>query len=401
MFNKKYCLRTLLLSCIFVFVSFSYVFASPEEKPKFVPVEYVSGVVLEVQPMDNPNATLQKSRKTGTTDLVTLRLTSGPESGTEVKSIHHKLNVSKMFDIQPEPGDRVVVAITKSLGKTSYNIADYERLPYVYFLLAAFVLVLLIVGRRVGLRSLFVICFAIFVILKFMIPLILEGSWSIATVTFMASALIAFVTQVTVSGWNPKTWGAALGTVGGVAVAGLLASASIFFMHLTGLDTEEAIMLKVKYLSSVNFQDVLFAGIILGSLGAVMDVAISIASSQYEIKNSCSKLSFWELFRSGLNVGKDIMGTMSNTLILAYLGSFLPFILLVTAQKNLPLIKVLNSNLVVTEIVRSITGSIGLICAIPITAAITAFFLTSKWHENREERKNFLRKRLSGSTIEK
>ena len=130
MFKKKYWVGTLFLSFIFMFTSFAYVFASPEtQQKKYMPVEYVSGVVLEVYPMDNPNEALQKSRKTGTTDLVTLRLTSGPESGTEVKSLHHKLNLSRMFDIQPEPGDKVIVAISKSLGKTSYNIADYERLP--------------------------------------------------------------------------------------------------------------------------------------------------------------------------------------------------------------------------------------------------------------------------------
>jgi uncharacterized membrane protein len=241
-----------------------------------------------------------------------------------------------------------------------------------------FAAVVLAVGRRVGLRSLFVICFAVFVILEVMIPLILKGWWSITLITFAVSALIAVVTQVTVSGWNPKTWGAALGTVGGVAIAGLLASASIAFMHLTGLDSEEAIMLKVTYLAAVNFQDVLFAGIILGSLGAVMDVAISIASAQHEIKCSCPELSYWGLLKSGLNVGRDIMGTMSNTLILAYLGSFLPLILLISSQKNMPMVKVLNLNLIATEVVRAISGSIGLICAIPITAAITAFLLSRK-----------------------
>lgn len=386
MFKAGFLTRILVVSCIVILGNCSNALSSPENPaPQFTPVEYVNGVVLKVQALDNP---VQKtSHPQGSTDLVTLRITSGPESGQEVKSIHQKMNMPSMVDIHPEPGDKVVIAVTKSLGKTRYNIADYQRLPYVYMLLAVFAAVLLAVGRRVGLRSLFVICFAVFVILELMIPLILKGAWSITAVTFMISALIALVTQVTVSGWNPKTWGASLGTVGGVAVAGLLASASISLMHLTGLDTEEAIMLKVTYLSSVNFQDVLFAGIILGSLGAVMDVAISIASSQYEIKCSCPDLNFGGLFKSGLNVGKDIMGTMSNTLILAYLGSFLPLILLITAQKNLPLIKVLNLNLIVTEIVRSVTGSIGLICAIPITAAITAFFLTSKQQSRLQRRR--------------
>ena len=341
--------------------------------PSVPAVEYVQGVVVSVQALDNP-AVKRHARLNVKDSLVVIRLTSGSESGQEVKSINRTQNMPGM-DIEPQPGDKVVVAVSQDLGRKGYHIADFERLPYVYVLLGGFAAVLLAVGGRVGLRSLFVIGFAVFVIIEVMIPLILRGGWSITAITFAVSAVIAFVTQITVSGWNPKTWGAALGTVGGVAVAGLLASASIALMHLTGLDSEEAIMLKITYLASVNFQEVLFAGIILGSLGAVMDVAISIASAQYEIKNSCPELKFWGLYKSGLNIGKDIMETMSNTLILAYLGSFLPLILLVTSQKNIPLIKILNLNLVVTEVVRAITGSIGLICAIPITAAITAFFL--------------------------
>ncbi|HMM23163.1 MAG TPA: YibE/F family protein [Selenomonadales bacterium] len=374
-------LRILFMIGFLLAAGCSSVFADPGKPvPEIPPIDYVQGVVVSVQALDNPAK--KPSPGTGGTDLVILRLTSGPEKGQEVRSLHHKMNMPGM-DIHPEPGDKVIVAVSQDLARKSYHIADYERLPYVYALLGIFAAVLLAVGRRVGLRSLFVICFAVFVILEVMIPLILKGFWSITAITFAISAVIAVVTQVTVSGWNPKTWGAVLGTVGGVAIAGLLASLSITLMHLTGLDSEEAIMLKVTYLASVNFQDVLFAGIILGSLGAVMDVAISIASAQYEIKGSCPELRFWGLFKSGLNVGKDIMGTMSNTLILAYLGSFLPLILLLTTQQNLPLIKILNLNLIVTEVVRAITGSIGLICAIPVTAAITAFFLSRRANRQR------------------
>lgn len=274
------------------------------------------------------------------------------------------------------PGDRVIVAKTDNAGKIRYDVADYQRLPYVYILLGIFVLTLLVIGRKVGIKSLFVVCFAIAVILKIMIPEILRGQWPIPYLTFAISALITVVTQITVSGWKAKTWGAILGTVGGVAMASLLASASIFWMHLTGLDTEEAIMLRAQYLHSLNFQDIVFASIILGALGAVMDVAISISSSLQEIQLSNPAISRWNLFSSGLNIGKDIMGTMTNTLILAYLGSFLPLILLFAVQQNMDLIPMLNLGMIVTEIVRALTGSIGLIFTIPITAAITSFFLT-------------------------
>ncbi len=376
----------LLLCLLFTFGCSICAAAPPNLPPKAPQIDYVEGVVVSVQPLDRPTGKRLPGMEGA--DSVVIRLTSGPESGREVTSIHHKMSMPGM-NIEPKPGDKIIVAVTQDFGRRDYHVADFERQTYIYVLLGIFAVVLIAVGGRVGLRSLFVICFAVFVILQIMIPLILKGAWSITLITFAVSAVIALVTQVTVSGWNPKTWGAALGTVGGVAIAGLLASASIAFMHLTGLDSEEAIMLKVTSLAAVNFQDVLFAGIILGSLGAVMDVAISIASAQYELKHSCPELNYLELLKAGLNVGKDIMGTMSNTLILAYLGSFLPLILLLTSQKNMPLIKVLNLNLIATEVARAITGSIGLICAIPVTAAITAFFLSRI--DNRRQRRTTTR----------
>lgn len=344
--------------------------AAPANTPS---IEYVNGVVVSVQPMEQA----KKIQGVKSAERVKIHLTSGTESDQEVDSIVYVMDRAG-FDIQPNVGDKVIVAVSQDLAHKSYNIADYDRLPYTYILVGAFILTLLVVGGRVGIKSLFVVCFAIFIILQGMIPLILKYHLNITLVTLLTSAVIATVTQVTVSGWNSKTWGAIFGTVGGVAVAGILASLSIKLMHLTGLDSEEAIMLKVTYLSAIDFKEVLFAGIVLGALGAVMDVAISIASAQYEIKASCPHFGFKEIFKSGINVGRDVMGTMSNTLILAYLGSSLPLVLLLSAQDNTPLLRVLNLNLIVTEFTRAITGSIGLICSIPLTALVTALFLSRK-----------------------
>ncbi|CUH95007.1 putative secreted protein [Propionispora sp. 2/2-37] len=333
-------------------------------------IDYVQGVIVDIQPMDQ----IRKAQSIGSAELVDIQLTSGVDSGKTIKTINYKMN-RPGFDIHPQVGDRVIVAVSDEATGKTYNLADYDRMPYVYLLLAVMVVTLIAVGGRVGLKSLFVVCFAIFIIVQGMIPLILEYHVNLILITLLISAVIAVVTQVTVSGWNPKTWGAILGTVGGVAVAGSLSLISIKYMHLTGLDNEEAIMLKVTYLAAVDFQEVLFAGIVVGSLGAVMDVAISIASAQYEIKKSCPQYGFRELYKAGINVGRDVMGTMSNTLVLAYLGSALPLVLLLSAQDHVPMLRIMNLNLIATEIARTITGSIGLICSIPLAAVATAFFL--------------------------
>lgn len=366
--------RKSMYVCLFVafLLSVGFLSVKAAEKGSGAPqIEYVTGVVLSVQPL----AQADKTNGAGSSDLLKVQLTSGGENGQEVQIVNLSSN-RPGYDITPAAGDKIVVAVSENAGKKTYHVADYDRATYLALPLTLFIAVLLAVGGKVGAKSLFVVCFAIFIILQGMIPLILAYHVNIILVTLLVSAVIAVVTQVTVSGWNAKTWGAILGTIGGVTVAGILAYISILLMHLNGLENEEAIMLKVTYLASVDFREVLFAGVVLGALGAVMDVAISISSSIYEIKTSCPDFGYKELFRSGINVGRDIMGTMSNTLILAYLGSSLPLVLLISAQKNASLMQIMNFNMIVTEIVRAITGSIGLICSIPLTALVTAFLLS-------------------------
>ena len=366
-------LKQWLLTVLLLVLGTGVGFAAPPVPANPIPIEYVTGVVINIQPMEQT----RKIQGVKSVEKATIRLTSGEESGKEVESTIYLME-RPGFDVYPDVGDKIIVAISHDMSKKSYNVADYDRFSYVYYLIGAFILSLLAMGGRVGLKSIFVVFFAIFIILQGMIPMILKYHMNITLVTLIVSALIATVTQVTVSGWNSKTAGAILGTVGGVTVAGILAYLSIHLMHLTGLDSEEAIMLKVTYLAAVDFRDVLFAGVVLGALGAVMDVAISIASAQHEIKVSCPQFGFKELFTSGINVGRDVMGTMSNTLILAYMGSSLPLVLLLSAQSNVPFLRIMNLNLIVTEFARALTGSIGLICAIPLTALVTAWLLTRK-----------------------
>ncbi|MBC8015699.1 MAG: YibE/F family protein [Sporomusaceae bacterium] len=341
-------------------------------------VDYVDGVVLSELSLDvSKNESMGISSK----KLLTIQLTSGPETGKQVRVINYMTN-QPLFDLDPRPGDKIILAVNEVQEVKQYHVADYNRLSSTYLLAGAFALSLLILGIKIGFKTLFVICFSAVVILKGMIPFILSYNWNFILTTILVCTVIATVTQVTISGWNSKTLGAILGTVGGVIVAGVLAAAAISWMHLTGLDSEEAMMLKVTTLSFINFQEVLFAGIILGSLGAVMDVTISIASTQHEIKKSCPHYGFSEIFKAGINVGRDVMGTMANTLILAYTGSSLPLLFLISSQANLSMTRVMNLNIVATEITRALTGSIGLILSIPLTAAITAFLLSRRPKSN-------------------
>ena len=190
--------------------------------------------------------------------------------------------------------------------------------------------------------------------------------------------VITVLTFAVIGGWNKKTISAALGTIGGVVLAGIIASIVSYLAKLSGGGKEEAIMLSVAATNvTFNFRHLLFAEIIVSALGACMDVGMSIASSLSELKMKKPDMTAKELFKSGMNIGGDMIGTMTNTLILSFIGSSLLLILLYMAS-SLSITEVINIEAIATETVCAISGSIGIVYTVPITAAIFAIFNKDK-----------------------
>lgn len=338
------------------------------------PLSYIKGEVLDVVPVQ------QSTRQTFMTsqgDVVTLRLTSGPETGKIVDTFNFFTGQS-LYEFKVNKGDKVIVAVSNDLGRTTYHVSDFDRFDYTWWLTGLFAASLIVFGGFIGLKSVAVIAFSIFLILGVFLPQVLAAKLSLTLLTIGISAIIAGLTQTIISGWNKKSLAAILGTIGGVVIAGVLSVVSIQVMNLTGLDSEEAMMLKATILQGVDFRGLLFAGMVLGALGAVLDATISISSAIYELTQLQPESNLRQLYRSGMNVGRDIMGTTSNTLILAYIGSSLPLLLLIGAQPQSSMLPILNQNMIVTEIVRALTGSIGLVCAIPLTALISAYLMRTR-----------------------
>ncbi len=373
--NKRF--KQLFSQVLILFLFFSFLLAftptSFAAAPRQSTINYEAGEVLDSHTLPGSgrkNAGIREAK------LVTVKITSGSEQDSQVKIINY-LTGRFAFDIDPAPGDKVIVAISESKNGKEYFLADYDRTFGLYMLIALFALTLLVLGGgKQGIKTISVLVFSIVLIVFLMIPGIIKFNWNIPLITLLISSVTTIVTLIAVSGWNRKSLSAILGTIGGVTVAGILALLSISRIHLSGLASEEAIMAKSTALQHINFQEVLFAGIVLGALGAVMDVTISIASAQYELKQSCPHFGFAELFKGGINVGRDVMGTMANTLIFAYAGSSLPLILLISSQPNVSMYRLINLQVIVTEVVRALIGSIGLICAIPLTATVTAYLLS-------------------------
>lgn len=330
---------------------------------------YEKALVLEVFEEDNTS-----NENIDTVQYVELKILTGKYKG-ETFNIENVQSGHPVYDIPVKNGDKVLVLIEEyDDGNLEVNIADYIRSNSIYILTIGFILTLLLIGKSKGLKTIITLIFTILMIFKVLLPLMLRG-FNPILITILISVAIIIVTITIISGFSKKSVSAIIGTVSGVLIAGFLAFIIGTKIKLTGLSSEEAVMLMyIPQNINFNFRDLLFSGILLGALGAVMDVSMSIASSIEEINRVNEDLSMKEIFLSGMNVGKDIMGTMSNTLILAYTGSAVPLMLLFMAYET-SFLRIINLDLVATEIIRSLAGSIGLISAIPITAAISALLI--------------------------
>lgn len=308
--------------------------------------------------------------------LVEIEIREGPLAGSTVV-VPNEITDNPAYNVTVKPGDEVVLSVTTENGaKPEINIADHHRVPVLAYLLALFLACFLWFGGKQGAKSLIGLVLCALMICFVLLPLSMRGVNPLLTATFIC-LVAATASMLLVAGMSRKSWSAIVGTVGGVIVAGLAAQVVIGTAHLTGLSSEEAQILRGSVLVQPGhfYSGLLAAGMLIGALGVIMDVAISIASTVWEVSCADRTLSASQLYRSGMNVGRDIMGTMTNTLVLAYAGGALPLLLLAS---QIPSSKLLNLDLLATEIAATLSGSLGLVLTIPLTALVA-----SRWMSGR------------------
>ncbi|MGB4430822.1 MAG: YibE/F family protein [Firmicutes bacterium] len=311
--------------------------------------------------------------------LVTVKLLSGPDKGREVQ-ILHTLTGHPYFDLRVREGQRVILQADESGPAIDYFLADLARTRPLLAITALFILLVMLIGGRQGVKAILSLVGMGVVIVTMILPLILRG-FNPIVVTVGLCSLLTGLFILFVTGPTKKTAAAIAGTVGGLLAAGLLALAVGKASFLTGLSSGEAQMLSFMD-TPIDFQGLLFSGIIVGALGAILDVGISIASAMEQIKEADPETDFTTLFTRGILVGRDMIATMSNTLILAYVGSSLPLLLLFQVSST-SWKEVFNLDMVASEVVRAMAGSIGLTLAIPITALVSAFLFVHAEHKSK------------------
>ena len=270
----------------------------------------------------------------------------------------------------------VLLISTYADGTHTATVYEYNRAVGLAVIVGLFLLVTVAVGGKVGAKSLIALAVTLACLFYVLIPLLMKGSPTLVTV-FLVCAYITVVTMVILGGVCRKTVCAALGTIAGTALALLFGLLAQGILHIDGLrltDVEPLLQLRQTG-TPLGLRGLLVAGVVISALGAVMDVAMSISSALTEVHAVAPGRSGRDLFRSGMNIGRDMVGTMTNTLILAFLGSGFSFILYLCSL-GLNLRQLISSPYVATEVISGVASSVGVILAVPLTAAITAAIVT-------------------------
>lgn len=303
----------------------------------------------------------------------------GSLAGQEIEVEEGTINIvseDRLF----APGDRVYVERVGGMGHDMFYISDAVRTQPLILIGGIFLALVLAVGGRKGLRSILGTLFSLLVIFAFIIPQILAGRDPVAVSVIGAVVLLAVSTYL-VYGWNPKAHAAVAGMVLSLILTGVLAWLFVSWTRLTGLSSEETSYLVMELGGGVNMRGLILGGIIIGSLGVLDDICVGQASAVFELVNANRALTWRELFRSSLNIGRDHIAAMVNTLLLAYVGASFPLMLVFTIYQE-PLMRRINREPIAEEIVRTLVGSVGLVMAVPITGLIAS--LLARWAVERE-----------------
>ena len=356
-------LLRLLLAAV---VGVSMYFYSQVERPVLVNTEGRAFIQAEVTKVLQDNQQENGSRIGD--QLVQVRLTTGERKGELLQA---NCPNGMLFGAVCEPGSHVVLILSQAGGMDSCTVYSLDRTIPVLAFVSLFFLLLCLVGGEKGVRSALalLVTFGCFFLLFF--PMLLRGN-SPVYAAVLTSLVIVAATLYLIHGWSHKALAAGSAAFGGVVLAG---AAALLFGHAAGLSgynvSNIEALLFVAQNTSIDVGQLLFAGILFASLGAVLDIAMDVTSAVDEIHRRTPELQAKDLFQSGMNVGRDVMGTMSATLILAFFGGSLGVWVLDYAY-NLPWLQLLNSNAIGIEIMQGLSGSFGVILTVPLAAGISA-----------------------------
>ncbi len=333
--------------------------------------------VMKAQVIQVISQKMEYVPSTTTDQMLQVRIINGSEEGKTV-TVENDSIIFKAGDI---------VYLTHQVDSLdnldTYYISDAYRLPWIYGLVGLFVLCVLMVGGKQGLRGLVSLALSFFVIAYVLFPSIIHGFSPVLMSIGVASLMIILGSYIT-HGFNKVTTSAVIGMVLTIICTGLLAYISIHGAKLTGFSSDESLSLNIDTNGSIDLAGLLLGGIIIGLLGVLYDAAIGQAVAVDELHKIGPHLSKNVIFKRALRMGREHIGALVNILAIAYVGASLPLLLLFY-QSGADFSLTVNSEIFATEIIRAMVGSIGLILAVPVTTAIAVFMLIKRKKASLED----------------
>lgn len=308
----------------------------------------------------------------------TAKILKGEDKGKVVDAVQIIEGISPIDPTEVFEGRKVILTENTDYpqAECDFLLLQFIRTDTLWVMLAMFFVLLLIFGRSKGFSTIVSLILTVFSVFTVFIPAVLSGMniyfWSIIICVYITA-----MTLLSVQGVNKKSFCAGVGCISGVCVAGLLFWLADSAMKLSGNTTEDTVyLLYLETPKPIDLKAIIFSAIIISAVGAIMDVAMSVSSALYEIRENSPDITLKKLFSSGMTIGRDMMGTMANTLVLAYMGSSLPVVLLIFAYEQ-PMIETLNREMIVVDILQAIVGSFGILVTIPLTSFISSALYTN------------------------
>lgn len=345
--------------------------------PQFYPIEdFFTAIVQEI--IEQGDIDVAGTRQLF--QVLTLTIASGNEYGKSI-TLTHGDQVTIDAKQLVKKGEKVVIAKTSGGGAdggAGYYIADKYRLPPLFLAIAMFLALVMYFGRVKGMMSIIGLVFSVFILLSFIIPSIVGGQ-SPLLITLVGSFVIATVSIFLAHGFSKRTAISVLSTLITLTIAIVLALMFVELAQLFGLGSDEASYLRIDPSTQINLQGLLLGGIIIGTLGVLDDITTAQVAAVYELKQANQSFSAKDLYQRGVNIGREHIASLVNTLVLAYAGASLPLFLMFTLNASQPFWVTFNSEFIAEEVIRTLIGSMALILAVPISTWMAArYFAKSR-----------------------
>lgn len=304
------------------------------------------------------------------TQILFIQFLNGNEEGKKIKVNNY---LTATHSIYAKVGQTLIITSdTPKNAESYYTVYNYYRSFSIWLILAVFLGIIGFIGGKKGVRSALSLIFTFFMIICFLLPALYRGGnpvmWAV-----MSTAISAAVTLYLLNGLSYKTLFDILATTMGVIIAGILFFIISKILIISGYQTDEAeALILISQSTGLHIKDILYAGVLIASLGAVMDMAVSIGAALIEIAKLNPKITSKALFLSGMNIGRDIIGTMTNTLILAFAGSSL-MTLLVFLSYGIQYEQLMSSDYLALEAAQAMAGTAAVVIMVPVTSFICAF----------------------------